>query len=486
MNFHRRALVWTAASLICLPGIAAAIPLHLSVDQQAKGLTLASAGTGMEGLGSGARNLTVNIQGTVQFARLYWEGRQRPCDADGSGACAATFTPYRDQVIKFNGNTITGINIGSESQPVSGGGPIYNVSYFADVTAIVKAAGTGTQTFTIADGDIANNLWRWDGAGLVVGYIDPANLDTYRVIIFDGEDFAFGKDPTAGDNRTTSPVTFDHGINFSNRSAEMTLFVGDTDATRPDRIDVSNNPSFVNTLTSAQGPQFDTQVRAINIPSGVGTTTVQLVSAPVTSGSNPDSMLWDVAALRVQQLDTAKPICKLTATRVGPPTQIDITVQDPDSGLASIVVTKSNNADTPVPPFTVGDTSPIVITSTKIDQTQRSQTELKVTDLAGNMTTCDPILGLVTRTEGKEEAQTVTGVDAAEHVITLYNGKPGLRDLEVQVNGKKFKMPTTGDGSKQSLDVGSAMKPGADNTFTLKAKGRPGSSANFMIWDGVH
>lgn len=482
MRFHRKTLVGIAAGVLLLPALAAAMPLHLSLDQQAKGLTLATAGVGMEGLGSGARNLTVNIQGTVAFARLYWEGRQAPCDQDGGGNCAATFTPYRDQVVKFNGNTITGAIIGSESQPTSGEGPIYNVSYFADVTAIVKAAGTGTQNFTLADGDIANNLWRWDGAGLVVGYIDAANPNTYRVILFDGQDFAFGRDPGGTDQRTTDPVTFNHGINTAARTADLTLFVGDTNRGRPDRIDISNNPSIVNSLDSSQGPQFDDDIHTINIPAGVGTTTVQLVSAPVNQ--NPDSMLWEVALLRVQQLDTGKPICKLTATRTGPPTQIDITVQDPDTGLASIIVTKSNNADTPVPPFTVGDNSPIVITSTKIDQTQRSQVELQVSDLAGNTTTCDPILGLITRTEGKEEAQTIDGVDAAEHVVTVFNGKPGLRSLEIHVNGKKFKMGDLSDGAKHSVDVGSAMRSGANNTIVLKGKGHPGGAANFMIWDG--
>ena len=51
------------------------------------------------------------------------------------------------------------------------------------------------------------------------------------------------------------------------------------------------------------------------------------------------------------------PICMLTATIAGPPKQIQITVQAA-GGLAPIVVTNSTNADTPVPPFTVGTTRP--------------------------------------------------------------------------------------------------------------------------------
>jgi len=66
-----------------------------------------------------------------------------------------------------------------------------------------------------------------------------------------------------------------------------------------------------------------------------------------------------------------------------------VTVQDTDSGLASIVVTQSDNADTVVPPFTVGTTDPVVVASTKIDQTKPARVTMLVTDLAGNVTTCD-------------------------------------------------------------------------------------------------
>jgi len=63
------------------------------------------------------------------------------------------------------------------------------------------------------------------------------------------------------------------------------------------------------------------------------------------------------------------------------------TVQDAD-GLASIVVTESNNADTVVPPFTVGTTDPVTITATKIDQSQPASVAFQVTDGRGTITGC--------------------------------------------------------------------------------------------------
>ena len=76
----------------------------------------------------------------------------------------------------------------------------------------------------------------------------------------------------------------------------------------------------------------------------------------------------------------------------GPPVQGLFTFQDTGPRLAEILVTRSENADTVVPPFTVGTNDPVVVTSTKIDQTQASRIEIRVTNLAGDVRTCDVTL----------------------------------------------------------------------------------------------
>jgi hypothetical protein len=73
----------------------------------------------------------------------------------------------------------------------------------------------------------------------------------------------------------------------------------------------------------------------------------------------------------------------------GPPTQAVFTFQDTTAGIASIVVTRSENADTVVPPFIPGTTTPITVTSTKIDQTQSARIEIQYTNSAGTLRTCD-------------------------------------------------------------------------------------------------
>lgn len=484
MHSHRRlAVLIAAAGLLGLAAGTNATPLSPFIDLQEKGLTLTSAGKGLMGWGGSPQSMTVNIGGPVRFALLYWAGRERPCveSAPGSGDCPVVAEPFKDQQLTFNGTPVNGTIIGTETQPKSAGGPILNIGYFADVTAIVAAAGTGSQTFTLGDGDGSSNLWRLDGASLVVAYTNTADPATYRVILWDGLDFAYGPDPVPGDTRTCAAANLDHGINFSDRSASLLIVAGDGTSDRPDRIDISNNASLIDTIDGSQGGQWDSNEYPITIPAGVGITTVQPFSEPVDQ--NPNSLLWQVVALRVQQLDAAAPLCPLTLLQ-GPPTQVLVKARDAQTGLASIIVTKSENSDTVVPPFTPGTTDTVTATATKIDQSQRSRVEMLVTDLAGNRAVCDPILATLEADNARQGEETYTDVPQAESKVTVTNGNPGIRKIEVIANGKKFKLSGLKDGETQTLDIASALHPG-DNTVTVKVNGPRGGTANLIIWDGV-
>ncbi len=473
-------------------GAVHATPLAPFIDLQEKGLTLATDGEGLTGWGGSPRDLTVNVGGTVRFALLYWAGRERPCvetPAAGSGDCSGVAQPFKDQEVTFDGNAVTGTIIGTETQPVTGGGPILNIGYFADVTSIVSAQGTGTHNFTFGDGNAASNLWRLNGASLIVGYTTPGDNNVYRVLIHDNLDFAFGPDPTPGDTRVTAPVTFNHGANLSPRTAELYITMGDGKADRPDNIKVSNNATIFNGNDGSSGLDWDQDKNTINIPAGVGTTTVQVFSEP--NNQNPDSLLWQVAALRVRQLDASKPTCPITLNDPGPPARIEVTFRDTGTGIAEILVTKSENADTVVPPFTVGTTDPVVMTSTKIDQAKRSRVEARVTDLAGNVALCDPIHVLAVRDQDRNKspeaaaAMSMNDVPRAEDKITITNGRPGLSFILIVVNGKKFKVADLQKGEERMIDISSAMVPGDRNRVRISAHGPRGSWANLMIWDGV-
>jgi hypothetical protein len=83
--------------------------------------------------------------------------------------------------------------------------------------------------------------------------------------------------------------------------------------------------------------------------------------------------------------DTQSPSCEI---RSPDPGQLGVTVQDQDSGLASISVRLARNIDIQVPDFDPGTTDPVVFAGT-IDDPNRSVTLLlKVRDEAGNLAIC--------------------------------------------------------------------------------------------------
>jgi hypothetical protein len=168
--------------------------------------------------------------------------------------------------------------------------------------------------------------------------------------------------------------------------------------------------------------------------------------------------------------DITPPTCVLSGALVGPPKAIQITTSDGGSGLASIVVTTTTNASTPVPAFTVGTKGAVVVTATKINQSKASTVALRVTDVAGNITNCDPTLV----TLSGNSSETVTGVPAIEHYVNVKSS--GLA-VTVTVNGQAF---SAGNGT---IDVGSAINAGSGNTIGISGSGS--GSADVLIWDGT-
>ena len=156
-------------------------------------------------------------------------------------------------------------------------------------------------------------------------------------------------------------------------------------------------------VTNASGVATFTYVGA----GGAGTDNITAEytdSAGALKTSNTVLKIWEGGPA-----DTTPPTCILTATFAGPPKQLQITVQDSGSGLASILVTKSQNADTVVPPFTPGTQSAVLITSTKIVQSAGSVVELVVTDMAGNKIVCDPVwAGTKAKAKVKAKAKKLT------------------------------------------------------------------------------
>lgn len=176
----------------------------------------------------------------------------------------------------------------------------------------------------------------------------------------------------------------------------------------------------------------------------------------------------------------APPSCVLTSVT---PTAIAVRVQD-SSGLAGVLVTTAENADVSVPIITEGTTDSVLIQATKIDSTQRAQVALAAVDVCGQVTQCDPVMTSVIRSTGKPVTDTYANLPEEEGIITIFNNTPGLRVLDIIVNGELFKIKHLADGEERTIDVSSAMHPGGANIITLKSQGKPEASAGVLIWDG--
>ncbi len=105
--------------------------------------------------------------------------------------------------------------------------------------------------------------------------------------------------------------------------------------------------------------------------------------------------------------DTSPPQCQLTSTISGPPKTIQVTVQDPQSGLQSVDYNVKNGSVSPdAGPFTTngdgsisgsadfaaGLTTPLVLTVTKTNQSLGSRVVFTVNNVAGLKTICDPVV----------------------------------------------------------------------------------------------
>jgi hypothetical protein len=190
--------------------------------------------------------------------------------------------------------------------------------------------------------------------------------------------------------------------------------------------------------------------------------------------------------------DTTKPYCVFREIRKEPRVTVVVDIRDQGSGVAEIRVTKAVNVNVSIDAlpgqqapyfFTPGTNVLLTVFGEKIDQSKSSQLELNVFDAAGNVTVCDPVFTVEIRENGEPVIVTFTELPEAESNITIENYAPGITNLAINVNGKKFQMAGLKDGEVRNIDVSSAMVAGYHNTMTLTASGKPGGSALVVISD---
>jgi len=94
-----------------------------------------------------------------------------------------------------------------------------------------------------------------------------------------------------------------------------------------------------------------------------------------------------------------------------------------------------------------------------------------------------PLMGMLTPLTAIQE-QVFSNVPALEDRVTLYNGAPGLKALDVIVNGTLFSLGGLQDHEERSVSITLAMTQGEHNTIILRGFGQANASAEIMIAEG--
>jgi hypothetical protein len=180
------------------------------------------------------------------------------------------------------------------------------------------------------------------------------------------------------------------------------------------------------------------------------------------------------------------PKVELNATKSGPPVKITLTVQDREgTGLSTIKVLSAVNATVEVPPFSPGAVK-VQVTATKDDPTRKSSVTLQTCSLSCSGKCCqigDPAIATLRIPEDANSLEEVfLDIPPAERFIRVQNGDPGLRRLEVHVNGEPLSTHWLRSGVVRFLEIPPTAMT-TKNRIQVIANGRPGSSALFLLSD---
>jgi hypothetical protein len=431
-----------------------------------------------------AGNGTYTIGGIPTGAALLPEGASLVVIYQAAGLPTKT-------VMLADGNVSIPSGVSTSTASFSGfssAGPVAATTTFMVGDGQLQQFGPTRASFTGSLGTLnipglfaANNGPLWDtdtvNVSTLVGAGSSSSSATVQVtgdcVLWSAQAFSVTSAPV------TTPVAQTAAVVEANAT-------GDT-IVNPRGLSPSDAPTLTDRITSI------VQFRTIQDPTISSTTlTNQLVNGLVNDGvisaGNASSIQTAVLqnVVKPTAADTTPPSCALTAVIAGPPKQLQITVQDSDGGLKSIVVATITNATVNIPAFTLGTTSPVVVTATKMDQTMGASVTLQATDVAGNVTTCDPAMVTVNGSAGKPVSKVVTGLAQAESTVSIYNNTPGVKQIDVKVNGKLFKVTRLHDGEVRTIDVAAGLKAGNHNTIVLTPRGSSGSAEVLISDMGKH
>jgi hypothetical protein len=170
----------------------------------------------------------------------------------------------------------------------------------------------------------------------------------------------------------------------------------------------------------------------------------------------------------------------VVAINPGPPEQVVFSVVDPVAGIFNLL-TLGNNCTISKDAFTLGQTTPIMVTATKSNQNLKAIVVIQAWNTAGNLTDFDPAI-LTVHGTGGPATETLSSVPASEHVLTVSNGDPGLDRLRIQVNRQTLVLPLAPNETR-TVNLQRWMTS-ADNTIEFLGEGSAEGQASIVLKDG--
>ena len=295
---------------------------------------------------------------------------------------------------------------------------------FGDST-LVNASGASTQI--VAGNFVSVYAFGLNNSGIVAGYTAPslsAGEGPFHGFTWDSSSKTFSELMCPGmSNSPTWAAINDNGVAAggifyatplpgqpaANLSTTSLTFpptpVGQTSApqsvtitnTGTQRLDISS--IFASTTVFNVAGCLDATTHTASLNPGAACT-LFVTATPTSQSTTTGTITINDSAPGSPQTITASvtgtappPACQITSVNPGPPAQVNFSFQDTNSGLKSIAVTKSTNANTSVPTFVSGTVQPQIVTATQINTGMASAVNFQATNVAGGTVSCGAAFG---------------------------------------------------------------------------------------------
>lgn len=153
----------------------------------------------------------------------------------------------------------------------------------------------------------------------------------------------------------------------------------------------------------------------------------------------------------------------------------ELAIRNQRTGLSSISVT-SENADVEIPSFDYGSTDPVVVFISKVDTTVNAVAQFEIEDLDSEMVPCD----WADVVKDGNQGLLLEGISQDQYLLTLHNGVPGFKKLQVTAEGETLSLDRLSDDNQLEADISRLLTTG-DNLIQVRGYGPPDTSATLLI-----